>query len=229
MTSNNTSSCLYLYLDESGECKISNTSHFSHFVIACIHTDDKRSIKYCLKKAYRPIYQAGWPKHEEIKASSLFRKEKYRKFIYGVMFNISEITNLGIRYIAVEKSKISNRNLREAPYGVRYNYCTYRVLKPIFNNNSNSLPDMHLIYDVRNKETKIRYNLTEYLQLKTLEHSIDSKREIVFTALPGKSHECYGLQVADFTSWAIYRKIRYNDTQYFSYIEHQVVSVDEWL
>src|SRR5688500_7989701 len=62
----------HLFMDESGELGYQAGSS-RHFVIAVISTADSSRLTRCIKKQTAKLIRAGWPKHVEIKGTTLWR------------------------------------------------------------------------------------------------------------------------------------------------------------
>ena len=139
---------------------------------------------------------------------------------------LADVAPLQISYLVVNKDRITSQSLREAEYGIRYNYFTGVLLSEMVF--EDSLSSIFLTYDLRNKETHEKRRFKEYLATKLLEGSIEREVEIEFDAEGLESHQSYGLMAVDFFSWALYRKFEYGDRRFASRFSGKILRRCEW-
>jgi len=70
-----------IYKDESGDVSFADSSRKRYFILACLSLEEvkRHELKNTNKSKKKKIYGLGWPKEEEIKASSLHRVDINRK------------------------------------------------------------------------------------------------------------------------------------------------------
>ena len=141
-------------------------------------------------------------------------------------YNWDILPTLGISYIVVNKARIINESFRTAPYGTVYNYFTGILLSEMmFQDN---LHEIHLIYDIRNKETHTNRHFQEYLQTKIYGMALENNININMIIQGEQSHKCYGLLAADYFSWAIFRKFEHAADSFFRLFENKLNRRREW-
>lgn len=218
-----------LFLDESGDCKCGAKGGSKHFclTIISIPTEDAKAIKARFKASTKKLIKAGWDKSKEVKAYSLYKASKFgAKAVLEVIDYLAAIDPLEVSYLVVNKDQITSKSLRNAEYGIRYNYFTGVLLSEMVFDDS--LHSIHLIYDLRNKETHEKRRFKEYLSTKLLEGSVSRGIEVDFDAEGLESHQHYGLMAVDFFSWALFRKFEYGDTRFTSLFNRKILRAREW-
>lgn len=218
-----------LFLDESGECSFSEKSIYKHFLITILSVDALRAnqIKKCLKRKFASFVRRGWPKGKELKASELYRDMRFGALaVVNVLQSLARVSSLETSYIVVNKDKIRHESFRKAPYGIGYNYFTNVLLSElIFQEGFHSI---HLIYDVRNKETHQKRHFKEHLETSILGAALEKDIQVKFTVQGTDSSSCYGLLAVDFFSWAIFRKFEHGDDRFYKLFLHRLKRRREW-
>lgn len=218
-----------LFLDESGDCKCGNTGGSKHFclTIISIPTEDSKAVKARFKAKAKQFIRNGWDKGKEIKAHNVYIAPGFgAPAVLEMIDQLADIAPLQISYLVVNKDRITSQSLREAKYGIRYNYFTGVLLSEMVF--EDSLSSIFLTYDLRNKETHEKRRFKEYLATKLLEGSIEREVEIEFDAEGLESHQSYGLMAVDFFSWALYRKFEYGDRRFASLFSGKILRRREW-
>lgn len=218
-----------LFLDESGECSFSESSIYQHFLITILSIDalQANQIKKCLKREFASFIRRGWPKRKEPKASDLFRDKKFGgPAVVNVLKSLVRISTLETSYIIVNKDKISHDSFRKAPYGIGYNYFTNVLLSELIF--QDGFHNIHLIYDIRNKETHQKRHFKEHLETSILGTALEKDIQVKFTIHGFDSSSCYGLLAVDFFSWAIFRNFEHGDDRFYKLILNSMKRRREW-
>jgi hypothetical protein len=218
-----------LYLDESGECSFAQSSIYKYFLIAVLSIDisENKKIKKYLRRRFAKFIRNGWDKTKEIKASSLFNNRKFgAKLVTEVIQSLIKIKSLEISYLVVNKEKINNKSFKNAEYGIAYNYFTGVILSELVF--GSGFHNVHLIYDVRNKETHKKKHFKEHLETKIFGEALERGISIDIQIEGLASDECYGLLAVDFFSWAIFRKFEHSDSTFYNLLEGKIKKRKEW-
>jgi len=218
-----------LFQDESGDCSFSPNSHCKHFVITVlsINPSNLNKVKNRLKREFASFIKIGWDKTRECKAFNLYKDVRFgAKAISSVIDTLVTIPSLEINYIVINKTKITNKSFRGAPYGTAYNYFTGVLLSEIIF--IDGLNNVHLIYDKRNKETHQNKHFREYLETKILGTALEKNTDVNLLIRGYESHQCYGLLAADYFSWAIFRRFEYKDHRFYKMFEKRLKRRREW-
>lgn len=229
----------FIYCDESGDSSFSEKSRHNIFSICALTVEEnkKNKIKNTMSRKKAKLYKAGWPKNIEIKASVLHNlklqknlPENIKKTISGDDFIIEILTSLKnaclprIDYIAVKKDKMTDNSFRNAPYGIVYNFYAGKILVPLVC----ACESCFLTVDKRNKEVHTLRHFDGYIETRIREEAFNKGIKVDFQIEHGESHVISGLQAVDFFSWAVYRKIAYNDTRFFTIFKDKVKIKEEW-
>ncbi len=202
------------FLDESGELGFSQNS-CRHFLIAIIEAHDSKRLKNVLRKEKKKLHDLGWPREIEIKGTSLFGSHRNSLIPTAISANrhghieqiISRILSTGIvpSFIAVKKDRLT-QNLKNAPYGIAYNYFTAKLFCQIIAGCTGD--DLRLIVDQRNKETHAHMPFNGYLETRVIG---DCSHSAAFQIRHEDSSLWLGLQAVDFISWGLFRYFEHND------------------
>ena len=218
-----------LYLDESGEISFSQRSAYKHFVITILSVDqtDVPEIKSRLQRQYAGFIRRGWPRGQEFKAASLFRRRNFRaSAIHSLLTSLVSIPSLEVSYIVVNKSKLTNPAFRGTAYGTAYNYfCGVLLSELMF---LDGLSNIHLIVDQRNKETHKHKHFSEYLRTRILGQAFERDVSVSLDIQEMESHKCFGLLGVDYFSWAIFRNFERGDGQFFDIFKGILKRRREW-
>jgi hypothetical protein len=224
---------IYLFQDESGDCAFSELSIYRHILIVIVSVlpNYVQQIERIFRYKIASFIKKGWPKNKELKAVDLYRNTKFGKSaVNEVLDALHNTPSLGVNYIIIDKSKITNTSFRNAPYGTAYNYFTGILLSEmIFVNKLHSKCPISLIYDTRNKETSTNKHFNEYLQTKIYGNALENKVNVSLTITNDFSHQCFGLMAADFFSWSLFRKFEKNDDSFCKIFEDKLCRQHKWL
>ncbi len=218
-----------LFLDESGESSFSPNSSFKHFLITILSNDtaENNQLKNRVIKHNADIYNKGWDKNDEIKASDLNRDKKYGpNSIKKVLLSLKKLPSLEISYIVINKDEITSPSIRTAPYGIAYNYFSSKLLSDLIF--KYKLYKTHLIYDKRNKEAHPNKHFREYLSSQVWGNAFEKKVSVYLTINGEDSRTCYGLAAVDYFCWSIFRKFEQKDNRFFDLFRDKVKLKREW-
>lgn len=198
-------------MDESGDLGFSLEKGSSRFfIVTAIFTDSKRRLEKIAKKTHATL------------------RKKYRKV--GVLHAYSETqatrqrllkavgkTDSNILVIILNKKKVYTKLKDEK--AVLYNYVTNILLDRLLTKKIVPLNhEVHMIAAQRETNRFLNQNFKEYLANQASNtHKVKIKVEIATTA------QEKALQVADFVSWAIFRKYEYNDDSYYNIIKEKII------
>jgi hypothetical protein len=108
--------------------------------------DDHKKLKNAVKREKKRLYDLGWPTDLEIKGSALFgchhekrvpriiadaRRDHLKRFITKILK-----AGASLHYSTVRKAGLLP-HLRNAPYGIAYNYFTGNLLCKMYNGRIN--------------------------------------------------------------------------------------------
>lgn len=221
----------YIFLDESGEFGFSEGSS-SHLLIALLDTPDPKRLKNVMRKEKKRLHDLGWPKDLEIKGTNLFSSDRNPNVPRVISENknhhiariITRILSVDVRpnYSIVNKSRIA-QNLRNAPYGIAYNFFAGNLLCKLHNRAMNF--DTTLVVDQRNKETHAHMPFDGYIQTRII---TDCNHEHAFEIRHEESHLWLGLQAVDFISWGLFRLHEHKDKTFSELIKPSIHICDSW-
>ncbi len=225
---------MIIFLDESGDSCGFKPGSSKSFNICLVVCQDAKPLKRVLQKLERNLIRDGWPKGKEIKASSLWRcrfdSEVPGSFkfkgdplpAFTKIYSKLCTCPIEVDYISVKKEKLSD-GLKQAPFGILYNYLAGQVLQPRLKGAIN----LHLNVDAQNKEIHSGKKFDGYIQTRAFELS-PSLRHIGIEHLD--SSKVYGLRAVDFFSWAVFRCFEFNDDRFIKMIRSVVNSnnAQEW-
>ncbi len=201
----------FILMDESGDLGFSFEKGSSkYFIITVIFTDSKRRLEKIAKKIHSTL------------------SKKYRKV--GVLHSYSETpitrqrllklvseTDSNILAIILNKKKVYTKLKDEK--AVLYNYVTNILLDRLFTKKLLPLDrEVFMIAAQRETNRFLNQNFKEYLMNQAADnHKVRIKVEIATTA------QEKALQVADFVSWAIFRKYELGDDSYYNLIKERII------
>ena len=229
----------FIYCDESGESSFSKDSAYDYFSICTltIGEDKKNKIKNTMKRKTAKLYNMGWPKEIEIKASILHGLNSNNnisqdvknnisgdEFIKEILLSLKNSCSPRIDYIAVGKDGLQDPSFRSAPYAIAYNFFAGKILIPIIL----ECKDCFLTIDKRNKEMHAQRHFDGYIETKARGDAFEKKIDINLEIKHDESQNNFGLQVVDFFSWSIYRKIKNKDIRFFRIFEDLIHLKEEW-
>jgi hypothetical protein len=197
---------VYLFLDESGNLDFS-TSGTRYFVLTSVSMKRPFQINNALDDYKYDCIESG----ANIEHFHCYHD---RKAVRNVVFTLigSYLESMHIDYLLIEKSRVPSK-LR---YGARF-YPT--VLGRLLN--------LVLRTEIREESSPEVIVITDSIPVNNRRRSVEKAiRTTLASSLPGlpfrvlhhQSRSHYGLQIADYFSWAIFRKHTMKDDTHFSQI-----------
>jgi hypothetical protein len=221
----------FLFLDESGEFGFeAGSSRF--LLIAILEVDNPKTLKNIMRKEKTKLHDLGWPRDIEIKGTTLFGCHRDTRIPTEISNNrLAHIDRIitriigsmcRVHYSIVRKSALQP-NLRNAPYGIAYNYFAGNLICKIHNGRINE--DITLVVDQRNKETHQHMPFDGYVMTRVIS---DCNHEHALVIRHEESHQWLGLQAVDFISWGLFRHHEHNDNRYRTIILPKIGVCDSW-
>jgi hypothetical protein len=221
---------MFVFLDESGQTggigKAGSQKTFTATSLAIKGPAILKNMERALSNFEGKLITAGWPKSREIKASRLFKmgydnaiKADYKfkndgpQLIRDVLNKLVEF-DIMIDHITVRKDGIISR-LRDAPYGILYNYYSSRILVPRISNEGN----VQLIADARSKESHPNLKFDGYIETEIYQNST---KPIYLEITHVDSSISSGVRMVDYFCWAINRKYEHGDDRFYKIIESKL-------
>ena len=201
----------YILLDECGDLgfKLQRGSS-KFFVITILFTKSKRP----LEKVVRSVHRGLRKKFKKVGVLHAYQETAITKT--RVLQQVA-LKDCLILAIIVNKQKVYTKLQDEK--AVLYNYVTNILLDRLFNQKPIP-PDQPITMLASRRETKklLNENFKNYLQSKIANnHKLKLSIEI---ASPSKEQ---ALQIADFVSWAIFRKYEKGDDTYYNLIKSKII------
>ena len=200
----------YILLDESGDLGFSfDNGSSKFFVVTVIFTESKRQLEKIAKKIHKTL--TG--KHKKVGVLHAYVEMPVTR-----QRLLSHLNNSGCSILAIilNKKKVFTKFKDEKP--VLYNYVANILLDRLFNKKPIPLDkNITLIASQRETNKFLNENFKDYLlKQATNKHKVSIKIEI---ATPSEEKS---LQVADFASWAIFRKYEIGDDSYYNLIKNKI-------
>lgn len=207
----------YIFLDESGDLGFDfskdKTSKF--FIITFIFVKHKRILEKIVKQIFRKLTGK-----ERKYTKGILHCYKTKPSVRKAVLSKLSSTDVSIIAIVLNKNKVYTKLKNEKH--VLYNYVTNILLDRVFTKNLVPTSEIiHLIASKRETNKFLNENFRNYIR-DSNRQKIDIKAEIR-TPIEEKS-----LQIADFASWAIFRKYELNDMEYYNIIKN-VISEENFL
>jgi len=228
-----------IFMDESGDISFSTTSESKYFTITCltINEVDEKKINNTIKNKKVKLYNLGWPRQIEMKANTLHVMKYIRKipasvksvingddYILEILKSVRNSCQLRIDYIVVNKDRIKKPSLRNAEYGIAYNFFSWKLLRPMITH----LKSCKLIVDPRNKELHSKKHFEGYIETEALKLAMSSRIAISFDIEQPNSHVRLGLQAVDFFSWSVNRLNINKSRRFYDVFRDLVVLKFRW-
>lgn len=211
----------HLYLDESGDLGLGDRSS-RHLLICIIKVCNLPFLKSRMKREIARLYNKGWPKELEIKATSIWQSQKDSRTQHCVgdrwscihtLLN-SFLHNTDIFYCAVHKA-----NLSIPPRGMRYlyNHLCGELLADIHP----CLPasNVHLFADARSKAIDSKEGFETAVNTALL---VKCGHQFGFHVNYMDSTGAYGLKAVDFVSWALFRHHEHGDSSFLESLKPNI-------
>ena len=201
----------YILLDESGDLGFSfkkNSSKF--FIVTIIFTESKRQLEKIVKKVHKTL------RGKFKKVGALHAHSEEPVTIQRLLKQLNA-TEANIVAVVLNKKKIFTRFQDEKP--VLYNYVANILLDHLFNKKPIPIDKRVTLIASRRETNKfLNDNFKDYLlKQASNNYKVSIRIEI---AIPEKEKS---LQVADFASWAIFRKYETGDDSYYNIIKGKII------
>ena len=221
----------HLFIDESGELGSKERSS-DFFVITALCTQNPKALEKRLKREKAKLYSAGWPKHIEIKGTTVWGSphnlaiprqiSDQRVDILNKIISSLVASPISVHY-SVARKKHLTANLMRAEYGIAYNYLCGNLLCRAYKDHFRGPLD--IIVDQRSKETHSKMKFDGYIETR-LVSDCDHVENLSIQHL--ESDKTLGLQAVDFLSWAIFRKYEHRDPQFREIVLPRIGYRDDW-
>lgn len=200
----------YIFLDESGDLGFSKKSS-RWFVLTIILTGNHRRLEKCVKIVHRGLRK----KFRKVKELHAYKSAEITK--KRLLRLLSETDDLKIFCIILNKKKVYVDLRNQKNY--LYNYTANILLDRLHNKKIlNSDDKIQIIIDQRETNKFLRNNFENYLKDNLIKMG-NNYFEIKIK--PSYTEKC--LQAADFISWAIFRKYKMNDYEYYEIIKNKII------
>lgn len=206
----NVNNKIYLFFDESGN--LGTDGRF--FVISCIETMNKSSVKNIIKKCIlksKEIFPNMKYGSKELKAKNAYPcvKDFILKKIYS--------KDIKIHYIVIDLYHVDQRLLLDK--NLLYNFATKILLSRVFKNGF----DYEIMCDNHTTKVKSTNTLSEYIKLEFI-YERKMNISVNFRFLDSDSEEGYVIQSADFIANAIYSYYEFNECIYYDNLTNKIIT-----
>ncbi|MEN9582051.1 MAG: hypothetical protein RL641_5 [Candidatus Parcubacteria bacterium] len=201
----------FILMDESGDLGFSFEKGSSKFfIVTVIFADSKRRLEKIAKKTHGTLRK----KYKHVGVLHAYAEMPVTR--QRLLKAVGE-TDANILAIILNKKKVYTKLKDEK--AVLYNYVTNILLDRLFTKKPVPLDhEVHMIAAQRETNRFLNQNFKEYLANQASNtHKTKIKVEI---ATPSQEKS---LQVADFVSWAIFRKYEYGDDSYYNLIKERII------
>lgn len=201
----------YILLDESGDLGFSFDKNSSkYFIVTIVFTENKRR----LEKIARTIHKGLSKKHKNVGVLHAYQEKPIDRQRLLKRLNDSDCSILAI---ILNKEKVYTKLQDEKT--VLYNYVTNILLDRLFTKRPISTKKtITLIASQRETNRFFNKNFRDYLA-NQVKNNHEAEMDVrIATPASEKS-----LQVADFASWAIYRKYEKGDESYYNIIKSRII------
>jgi len=200
----------YIFLDESGDLGFSEKSS-KWFLITVAIIPDSRVLEHAVKKIWRSLRK----KHAhvgELHASN--EKDVTRR---RMLHMLAKIDCLQVMTVVLNKTKVYIDLQNQKNY--LYNFTANILLDGLHSRDILADDELiNLVVDRKDTKKSLRDNFVSYLTT-----SMKRRRKGTFKVELHASHENKSLQAVDFVSWAIFRKYKHNDFEFYEIIKDKIV------
>lgn len=206
-----------IYLDESGDLgfnfKKKKTSKY--FIITLLFAQEKKPLEKMIKKIFKTFSKKEVKNHH----GSLHCYKELPRTRIKVLSLLAE-KDVSVIAIYLNKMKVYV-DLQGAKHSL-YNYVANILLDRVYSKKLIPVNDaINLIASKRETNKFLNFNFKTYLKNKISEnHNLKINIEIK-TPIKEKA-----LQVVDFVSWSIFRKIEHRDDSYLNIIQRKVLEIN---
>lgn len=204
----------YIFLDESGDLgfdfRKKKTSRF--FIVVFLFVKNKGPVEKIIKK----IFKSFTKKEKRFHQGILHCFKEMPKTRIKIL-NLLKEKDVSVIAIYLNKKKVYTR-LKDEKH-VLYNYVTNILLDRVYNKKLIPINEpINLIASRRETNKFLNENFKNYLK-----NQINKNHSLRIVVEIKSPNEEKSLQVADFVSWAIYRKFEFNDESYRNLIKEKIV------
>lgn len=206
----------YIFLDESGDLgfDFSKKKTSSVFVLTFLFAANKDPVERIVKKIFK-----GFTALERNFHHGHLHCHKEQPKVRNQLLNLLAEKDVSIMAIYLNKKKVYTK-LRDEKH-VLYNYVANILIDRLMTKKLISIDRViNLVASRRETNKFLNQNFKDYLINQVGENH---KLSINIQIRTPQEEKC--LQVADFASWAIYRKIQYNDESYYNLIKQKIVEI----
>ena len=202
----------YILLDESGDLGFSfDRGSSQHFIVTVIFTENKRKLERIARKAYLAL-----TKKEQRKRSSLHAYHEQPITRQRLLKDLQS-TDCKVMVIVLNKKRVYTKLQDEK--AVLYNYVTNILLDRLFTKKPFDTPEKVMLLASR-RETNVFLNENFKSYLAT---QVTGNHRVKIEVGIAKHQEDRALQVTDFVSWAVFRKIEHGDDSYYNLIKSLII------
>lgn len=206
----------YIFLDESGDLGFDFTKRktSSVFVITFLFVNHKDPVERIIKKVFKSFTRLERAFHH-----GCLHCHKEKPKVRNQVLNLLNEKDISIMAVYLNKKKVYTK-LQDEKH-VLYNYVTNILIDRVYSKKLVPLNEkISLVASRRETNKFLNHNFKRYLENKVAENHKLSIEVSIKTPNEEKS-----LQVADFASWAIYRKMQYNNDSYYNLIKQKIVDI----
>lgn len=204
----------YIFMDESGCLGFDPTKKKTskNFIISFVLTSNKRPLEKVVRKAFISMS----PKERKGHFGVLHASKEKPSLIKKVLEDLTRVEDVKIMYVRLNKEKVFTHLKDEKQ--VLYNYVTNILLGRLIDKKLFKTSQINLIAAQRETNKILNEQFQSYTFHKVKkDHAIHINVDIK----PPSKEKC--LQVADFVSWASFRKYEYNDSGFYDIISEKVI------
>jgi len=203
---------LYIYMDESGDLGFAkNKKGSENFVITFLITDNPKSIEKIVKKTHTYL------KRTTRKSAHILHANKQKHSIKKYLLKHLTQKSCEVAFITLHKNDIMIPKLQHD----MYNTLTQALMEALFALKHINTAKQQVTLIASRRETNKILNNTFIDSLKKHIYTKFTKELTIYIKPP---HTEKALQAVDFVSWALYRKIEYNDDAYYNSIKSIIIT-----
>lgn len=201
----------YILLDESGDLGFSfDRGSTKFFVVTLIFTEQKKKLQRIAKKIFRSL------RKKDKKRGSLHAYHEDPATRQRLLRELQE-TDCKVFVIILNKQRVYTK-LKDQK-AVLYNFVTNILLDRLFTKKPFNMPEeVTLLASKRETNVFINENFKSYLATQ-----VSGNHKIKIAVDIARHDQDGSLQVTDFVSWAIFRKVEHGDDSYYNMIKHLIV------
>jgi hypothetical protein len=192
----------YIYIDESGDLGEAGSKFM---VLAALIVENPQELDRIIKNMRRNKFKKQLKKASEIKAN-----KSSSEVISYALFKLSEVKNVKVLYVVLEKKKIASEFLKNNKHKL-YNYVAGKLARQLLMDNA----DIELKIDKSKGKQLLQEDFNDYFIKCMKEKSNPAKIKIEHSY----SHSWSGLQFADILAWSCFQKFEHADDSYINLIK----------